>query len=159
MKQHLRSLIATTFLVLGTFSMHAQVATKPTITLELAKKIAAKASAEAAKNKWNVVIAVLDDGGNLIYLEKMDGTQIGSIEVAQKKASTAIKFKRPSKVFEDGVAGGRNVLLALPGALPVEGGLPLVVDSHYIGAIGVSGVTSAQDGQIAAAGVTALTSP
>ena len=145
MKQHLRSLIAATFLVLGTFSMHAQVATKPTITLELAKKIAAKASAEA--------------GGNLIYLEKMDGTQIGSIEVAQKKASTAIKFKRPSKVFEDGVAGGRNVLLALPGALPVEGGLPLVVDSHYIGAIGVSGVTSAQDGQIAAAGVTALTSP
>lgn len=139
--------------------MHAQVATKPTITLELAKKVAAKAGAEAAKNKWNVVITVVDDGGNLIYLEKMDGTQIGSIEVAQKKASTAIKFKRSSKVFEDGVAGGRNVLLALPGALPVEGGLPLVVDNHFIGAIGVSGVTSAQDGQIAAAGVAALTSP
>lgn len=139
--------------------MHAQVATKPTITLDLAKKVAAKAGAEAAKNKWNVVITVVDDGGNLIYLEKMDGTQIGSIEVAQKKASTAIKFKRSSKVFEDGVAGGRNVLLALPGALPVEGGLPLVVDNHFIGAIGVSGVTSAQDGQIAAAGVAALTSP
>ncbi len=159
MKNHLRTLVVSALFLLGALNMSAQVPSKPYLNLELAKKIAAKAEAEAIKNKWNVVIAILDDGGNLVFLQRMDGTQIGSIEVAQKKGSTAIKFKRPSKVFEDGVAGGRNVLLALPGALPVEGGLPLVVDNVYIGAIGVSGVTSAQDGQIAAAGVTALTQP
>ena len=159
MKQYLRYLLAAAIIAMSALPISAQVATKPTMTLELAKKIAAKASAEAAKNKWNVVIAILDDGANLVYLEKMDGTQIGSIEVAQAKGMTAIKFKRPSKVFEDGVAGGRNALLALPGVTPIEGGLPLVVNDTHIGAIGVSGVTSAQDGQIAAAGVTALTQP
>lgn len=159
MNNHLRTLIVSALFIVSALNMSAQLPTKPYLNLELAKKIAAKAEAEAAKNKWTVVITILDDGGNLVYLQRMDGTQIGSIEVAEKKAATAIKFKRPSKVFEDGVAGGRNVLLALPGALPVEGGLPLVVDNVFIGAIGVSGVTSAQDGQIAAAGVSALTQP
>jgi glc operon protein GlcG len=159
MKNQLRHLLAAVVIAMSALSAFAQVATKPTLTLEMAKKVAAKAVAEATKNNWNVVIAILDDGANLVYLEKMDGTQIGSIEVAQQKGMTAIKFKRPSKVFEDGVVGGRNALLSLPGALPIEGGLPLVVNGAYIGAIGVSGVTSAQDGQIAAAGVTALTAP
>ena len=139
-----------------TLTASAQLATKKSLTLEAAKKIAAAAQVEAKKNNWNVVISVVDDGANLVYLEKMDGTQIGSIEIAQMKARTAIKMKRPSKVFEDMIAGGRNAVLKLPDVLGVEGGLPLVMDGQFVGAIGVSGVTSAQDGQIAAAGVKAL---
>ena len=134
----------------------AQLANKKALTLEVAKKIAAAAEVEAKKNNWNVVICVVDDGANLMYLQKMDGTQIGSVDIAQMKARTAIKMKRPSKVLEDAVAGGRNAVLKLPDVLPVEGGLPLVVDGQYIGAIGVSGVTSQQDGQIAGAGVAEL---
>lgn len=130
----------------------AQLATKRSMTLAAAKQIAAAAEAEAAKNHWNVVIAILDDGANLVYLQKMDETQVGSIDVAQEKARSAVKFKRPTKVFEDAVVGGRNAILKLPGALPVEGGLPLMLDGKIIGAIGVSGVTSQQDGLIAAAG-------
>ena len=130
----------------------AQLATKKTLTLDAARKIAAAAEAEAMKNSWNVVIAVVDDGGHLIYLQRMDQTQIGSVEVATEKARTAVRFKRPSKALEDAVAGGRNVVLRLPGATPVEGGLPLISDGAIVGAIGVSGVTSQQDGQIAKAG-------
>ena len=143
-------------LTLMTLTASAQLVNKKSLTLDAAKKIAAAAQVEAKKNNWNVVISVVDDGANLIYLEKMDGTQIGSIEIAQMKARTAIKMKRPSKAFEDMIAGGRNAVLKLPDVLGVEGGLPLVVDGQFLGAIGVSGVTSAQDGQIAAAGVKAL---
>ena len=132
------------------------MANKKALTLEVAKKIAAAAEVEAKKNNWNVVICVVDDGANLMYLQKMDGTQIGSVDIAQMKARTAIKMRRPSKVLEDAVAGGRNAVLKLPDVLPVEGGLPLVVDGQFIGAIGVSGVTSQQDGQIAGAGVAEL---
>ncbi|MBI4621632.1 MAG: heme-binding protein [Verrucomicrobia bacterium] len=156
MKHHLRYLLAAAFLASPALPLRAQTVTKPTITLELAKKIAVKAGAEAAKNKWNVVIAIVDDGGNLIYLEKMDGTQIGSIDVAQAKAKTALKFKRSTKVFEDVVAGGRTAILSLPGVVAVEGGLPLVVDGTYIGAIGVSGVKSNEDGVVAEAGASVL---
>ncbi len=131
----------------------AQLANKKALTLEVAKRIAAAAEVEAKKNNWNVVICVVDDGANLMYLQKMDGTQIGSVDIAQMKARTAIKMKRPSKVLEDAVAGGRNAVLKLPDVLPVEGGVPLVIDGQFVGAIGVSGVTSQQDGQIAAAGV------
>ena len=138
--------------------MSAQLATKKSLTLDAAKKIAAAAEAEARKNNWNVVITIVDEGANLLYLEKMDGTQIGSIEIAQMKARTAIKMKRPSKAFEDMIVGGRNAVLKLPDILGVEGGLPLVVDGQFLGAIGISGVTSVQDGQIAAAGVKALES-
>jgi len=120
----------------------ADLATKKALTLEVAKQIAAAAEGEAAKNKWNVVIAIVDDGGHLVYLQRMDETQIGSVVVAQEKARTAVSFKRASKVFEDGVAGGRNAILGLPGALPIEGGLPIAADGRIIGAIGVSGVTS-----------------
>lgn len=146
-------ILALGFLVV---TMHAQLATKKALTLEAAKKIAAAAQAEARKNNWNVVISIVDDGANLLYLERMDGTQIGSVEIAQMKARTAIKMKRPSKVIEDMIAGGRNAVLKLPDVLGVEGGLPLVVEGQFLGAIGVSGVTSAQDGQIAAAGVKSL---
>ena len=134
----------------------AQLATKKILTLEAAREIATTAQAEARKNGWNVVIAVVDDGGHLIYLERMDGTQVASVIVAQEKAACAIRFKRPTKALEDVVAGGRTVVMKLAGAVPVEGGLPIVVGGEFLGAIGVSGVTSAQDGQVAAAGLTAL---
>jgi len=133
----------------------AQLPTKPVLTLEAAKKLAAAAEEEAVKNKWNIVIAIVDDGGNLLYLQRLDGTQTGSIEVALQKARTAVHFKRPSKALEDAVTGGRTVVLAL-GAMPIEGGLPLMVDDKLIGAIGVSGVTAQQDGQVAKAGADAL---
>jgi len=134
----------------------AQLLTKKALTLEAAKKLAAITEAEAVKNKWTMVIAIVDDGGNLLFLERMDNAQIGSIEVAIQKAKTAIAFKRSTKSFEERALAGRNVLLALPGVVPIEGGLPFVVDGLYIGAIGVSGGASDQDGVAAKAAVDAL---
>ena len=134
----------------------AQLADKKVLTLDGAKKVAAAAEAEAKKNNWNVVIAVVDDGGHLLYLQRIDGTQTGSIDVAIQKARTAQAFKRPTKVFEDAIAGGRNALIALHGALPLEGGLPIMVGGQLVGAIGVSGVKSTEDGQIAKAGADSL---
>src|ERR1700680_1398758 len=133
---------------LGSLHASAQLADKKVLTLEGAKKVAAAAEVEAKKNNWNVVIAVVDDGGNLIYLQRIDGTQTGSIDVAILKARTAQAFKRPTKVFEDAIAGGRNALIALHGALPLEGGLPIVVGGQLVGAIGVSGAKSTEDGQV-----------
>ena len=146
------------FALFGLLSLHAsaQLADKKVLTLEGAKKVAAAAEAEARKNNWNVVIAVVDDGGHLIYLQRIDGTQTGSIDVAIQKARTAQAFKRPTKVFEDAIAGGRNALIALHGALPLEGGLPIMVGGQLVGAIGVSGVKSTEDGQIAKAGADSL---
>jgi glc operon protein GlcG len=130
----------------------AELTTRKSLNLAAAKQIAAAAEAEAIKNKWNVVITILDEGGNLLYLQRMDETQIGSIEVSQAKAKSAVGFKRPTKAFEDTLVAGRQAILKLPGALPVEGGLPLMIGERCLGAIGISGVTSAQDGQIAKAG-------
>ena len=148
--------IATAAIVFAGAPWAAQLATKKALTLEVTKQIAAAAESHAKKNNWNVVIAVVDDGGHLLYLERMDGAQTGSVEVAIKKAQTATSFKRPSKVFGAGVEGGRTALVALPGALPFEGGVPIAADGQILGAIGVSGVTAAQDGMIAQAGVDAL---
>lgn len=142
-------------MILGLMPMFAQMSSKKSMSLAAAKEIAAAAEAEARKNNWNVVIVILDDGANLVYLQRMDGTQIGSIEVAQAKAKSAVNFKRPTKVFEDAVVGGRMAILKLPGALPVEGGIPIMMGDQLVGAIGISGVQSNQDGQIAAAGVAA----
>lgn len=146
------------FAVLTTLSLgaNAQTADKKVLTLDGARTVAAAAEAEAKKNNWNVVIAVVDDGGNLLYLQRIDGTQTGSIQVAIEKARTAQSFKRPTKVFEDAIAGGRNALLGLHGALPIEGGLPIIVGGQLVGAIGVSGVKSTEDGQIAKAGADSL---
>jgi uncharacterized protein GlcG (DUF336 family) len=130
--------------------------TKQTLNLSVTKKIAAAAEEYAAKNKWNVVIAIVDDGGHLIYLQRMDGVQTGSIEVAQRKAKSAAAFKRPGNEFGSAVEGGRNALLALPGAMPFDGGFPLKVGGEIIGAIGVSGVTGRQDGLIAKVGANSL---
>jgi uncharacterized protein GlcG (DUF336 family) len=128
------------------------------ISLEQAKKVIAGAEAEAKKNSWNVVIAVLDSGGHLVMLQRLDGAQLGSIEVAKDKAYSAVLYRRPTKVFQDLVGqGGPNLrLLRLSGASPLEGGIPIVVDGKLIGGIGVSGVTSAQDAQIGRAGIDAL---
>lgn len=136
--------------------MAAELTTKKALNLAVAKEIAAAAEKEARANKWNVVIAVVDEGANLIYLQRMDETQIGSIDVAIAKAQSAVKFKRPTKAFEDALKGGRQAILKLPGAIPVEGGLPVQVDGRVIGAIGVSGVQSFEDAQIAAAGLKAI---
>lgn len=128
------------------------------ISLENARKVAAPALAEAAKNNWNVAVAIVDPGGNLVYYEKMDNTQLGSANVSIDKARTAALFKRPTKMFQDALAaGGDSVrILRLQGVVPVEGGIPLLMDGKIVGAIGVSGVTSAQDAQCAKAGADTL---
>lgn len=126
------------------------------LTLADAERMTAAARVAAIENNWNVVIAVVDDGGHLISLQRMDGTQKGSVRVAEQKARTAIMFKRPTKAFEDAVLQGRPVMMTMPDAICLEGGLPLVRDGIYLGAIGVSGVLSSQDGVVAAKGAAAL---
>jgi glc operon protein GlcG len=128
------------------------------INVETAKKVAAPAIAEARKNQWTMVVAIVDTAGDLVYLERMDDTQVGSVDVAISKGRSAARFKRPTKAFQDALAAGGEGLriLALDGAIPVEGGVPLVMGGKIVGAIGISGGTSAQDGQVAAAGVAAI---
>jgi uncharacterized protein GlcG (DUF336 family) len=132
------------------------VANKPVLTLEDAKRVAAAAEVEARSNAWKVVIAVVDDGGHLLYLQRSHDTQFGSVETAIAKAHAAIAFQRPTKASEDAVLSGRLIHLALPGVIPAEGGLPLAIENVIVGGIGISGVRSSQDGQIAQAGVNAL---
>ena len=129
---------------------------KITLTLEDAKKIAAGAEAEAKRNNWPVVIAIVDDGGHLLYLQRLNDTQYGSVNVAIEKARAAIAFRRPTKIWEEHITEGRLRYLNLPGALPIEGGLPITVGNQFVGAIGVSGVRSFEDAQIAQAGIEAL---
>lgn len=128
------------------------------INLDKARKLIAAAEAEATKQKWPVAIVVVDGSGHLVAMIKMDNTQLGSIEVALEKAKCAALFRRPTKVFEDGlVSGGANLrALKAPGVLPIEGGIPIVHDSKVIGAIGVSGVKANEDGIVAQAGLDAL---
>jgi uncharacterized protein GlcG (DUF336 family) len=127
------------------------------IALEVAKKIAAPAVAEAAKNRWAMAVAVVDGAGDLVYFERMDATQAGSVTIAIEKARSAARFKRPTKAFQEMLATGGDGLrvLGLTGAVPVDGGVPIVVNGTIVGAIGVSGGMSAQDGQCARAGVDA----
>jgi glc operon protein GlcG len=130
----------------------------PPIGVEAAKKVAAVALAEARKNSWYMAVAVVDPSGTLVYYEKMDNTQTGSANAAIEKARTAALFKRPSKAFQDMVAGGGPGLriLGLPGAVPIEGGIPLVLNNQIVGAIGVSGDSSDHDGMCAQAAVDSL---
>jgi uncharacterized protein GlcG (DUF336 family) len=129
--------------------MHSQWA----LSIDDAKQIANACRACAADHGWNVVIAIVDDGGHTMYLERLDGTQKASSVVAVEKAKTALLFKRPTQAIEAAVAAGRDVMMMLPGATPIEGGLPLVRDGQFVGAIGISGVQSSEDGIVAAAGV------
>jgi uncharacterized protein GlcG (DUF336 family) len=124
------------------------------ITIESAKKVAAPAVAEAQKNGWRMAVAIVDISGDLVFFEKMDGTQAASVNISVDKARSAARFKRPTKSLQDALAaGGEGLrLLALEGAVPVEGGLPLIMDGKIVGAIGVSGGTSQQDGPAAKAG-------
>ena len=128
------------------------------ITLEDAKKVGVAALKEAAANKWTMAVAVVDTHGDLVYFEKMDGTPLGSTIVCQDKARSAARFKRPTKVFQDMLASGGEGMrvLRIKGAVPVEGGLPILRDGMVIGAVGLSGGTSPQDGQCAQAGLNAL---
>ena len=124
------------------------------VTGEVAKRAAAAALAEARKNNWTMAAAVVDTSGDLVYFERVDGTQAASTLIAQDKARSSVRFKRPTKAMQDVLAAGGEGLrfLALQGAIPVEGGLPLVMDGKIVGAIGLSGGTSTQDGQCAKAG-------
>ena len=124
------------------------------ITVDVAKKVAAAAIAEARKSSFTMAIAIVDPNGTLVYFEKMDNTQNGSANIAIDKARSAALFKRPTKAFQDVVAAGGEGLriLALQGAVPVEGGIPIIVGGKIIGAVGASGGSSAQDGQVAKAG-------
>jgi uncharacterized protein GlcG (DUF336 family) len=132
------------------------VVDRKVLTLDGAKRILAAAEAEARRNNWTVAIAVVDEAGHLIAFQKLDDTQVGSIDIAIGKARTAARMKRPTKALEDAVAGGRTVMLAVDGLVPLEGGVPVVIDGRVIGAVGVSGVTSQQDAQVAAAGAAAV---
>src|SRR5246500_3805350 len=127
----------------ATATLQAELPTKKVLPLGMAKKLVAAAEAEAKKRGATVVIAVVDDGGRLILLERLDDTQVASVEVAIGKARTATIFRRPSKEFEDQVKNGRIAALALPGATPLQGGIPITVDGKVIGAIGASGKQSA----------------
>jgi uncharacterized protein GlcG (DUF336 family) len=129
--------------------------TRAMLTLEDCRKISAAAEAEAAKNNWNVVIAILDDGGHLLHLARMDGATPANAEIAVMKARTAALTRRSSKMWEDRISGGRLSMLRMP-VLPVQGGLPIVVDGVCVGGIGASGVQSHEDEQICQAGIDAL---
>jgi len=167
MKTHNKTILASILIItLATAAAGAQQApTAPPTTpygapigLEAAKKVMAAAEADAIKNNWGMAIAILDSTGHMVMLHKLDNTQYGSIAVAEDKGRSALYFRRPSKVFEDLVAQGGLGLrtLALRGASPLEGGIPLIQDGKIVGAIGVSGATSVQDGQAAKAGADAM---
>ena len=133
----------------------------PPVSVDTAKKAAAAALAEARKNNWTMAVAVVDPAGDLVYYEKLDNTQLGSSQVSINKARSAARFKRPTKAFQDGLAAGGAGLriLGLEGAVPVEGGIPIVLDGKIVGAIGVSGDTSDHDGVCAQAGANSVMNP
>lgn len=138
-------------LSLGVLLSAAPEFAQAALSLPQAKAIAAKATQAAAKRGLTVTVALVDEGGNLLYLERMDGTYVGSVDAAVAKAKSSNGFRRPTKVFEDGVASGRGGLLSIPGVVAIEGGLPIVVEGTPVGGIGVSGAKAAEDGEIAAA--------
>ncbi len=128
----------------------------PNINLATAKKVAAAAAQEAIKMKINVVIVIVDTGGNLLYLERFDVVQYGSIDAAVHKAKCSVAYKRPTKAFEDLISGGKMAYLTLDGIIAIEGGVPIMQNGKIIGAIGVSGGAAVQDGQVATAGANVM---
>ena len=162
MRRFVCVLVLSGLAVLTVSKTHAQNAPAPaygmSLNAESAKKVAAAAIAEARKKNLTMAISVVDTAGNLVYFEKMDGTQTGSVNVSIEKARSAVLFKRPTKSFQDTVAqGGVGLrMLGLPGAVPVEGGIPLMEAGKIVGAIGASGGTSEQDGQCAQAGANVM---
>lgn len=152
----IRMIIMAILLCLVSIAAHADLPSKKVLTLEVAKKIAAAAEAEAVKRGSTVVIVVVDDGGYPLVLHRLDDTQVASVEVGIGKARTAAIFRRPSKVFEDQVKNGRIAALALPGATALQGGVPIIYEGKVIGAIGVSGNTPQEDEDIAVAGASVI---
>jgi glc operon protein GlcG len=152
------TLLTVAVVLLLPFATKAELPVKKVLTLDAAKKIAAAAEAEAKKRGATVVIVVVDDGGHLLLLERLDDTQVASVEVGIGKARTAAIFRRPSKVFEDQVRDGRVAALALPGATPLQGGIPIMFENKVIGAIGVSGNTPQEDEDIAKVGAASAAS-
>ena len=153
----LLALVTLTTFAQKPFAPPPQIPYGLSISTESAKNAAAASIAEARKNNWKMAIAIVDTGGYLVYFEKMQDTQTGSVELAIEKARTAALFRRPTKVFQDGVAaGGEGLrLLRLTGAIPIDGGVPIIVDGKIIGAVGVSGGSGEQPGQVARAGASA----
>ena len=154
-----KTLVTVLFAVAALASALAQAPNPygPPISLENAKKAAAPALAEAAKNNWTMAVAIVDPSGNLVYFEKMDNTQLGSVNVAMDKARSAALFKRPTQAFQERLAAGDGMgVLRVRGAVPVAGGVPLMMDGKIVGAMGVSGAASLQDAQCAKAGADAL---
>lgn len=152
----MKRLLLTALLALAlTPAAHGQLADKKVLTLAAAREMAAAAEAEATRNGWNLVIVILDDGGNLLYLQRMDGVQLGSLQIAQAKARTALLYRRPTREFADRMATGTTAL-AMPEVMPLEGGLPIVVNGQVVGSIAASGATGAQDAQAVQKGIDAL---
>lgn len=151
----IRGFVAVLILTATAGTSLADLPTKKVLTLAVAKRIAEAAEAEAYKRGSTVVIVVVDEGGHLLVLERLDDTQVASVEVGIGKARTAAIFRRPSKVFEDQVREGRVAALALPGATPLQGGIPIIFEGKVIGAIGVSGNTPQEDEDIAKVGAAA----
>ena len=154
----LLALIALPALAQTPFAPPPQVPYGLSISTESAKNAAAASIAEAQKNNLKMAIAIVDTGGYLVYFEKMQDTQTGSVDLAIEKARAAALFRRPTKVFQDGVAaGGEGLrLLRLTGTIPIDGGVPIIVNGKVVGAVGVSGGSGEQDGQVAKAGATAV---
>ena len=149
--------LAVALLLVAPSSAAAQLRTARAISAEGARRVLASAEAEAAKNGWQVSIAVVDPAGELVAFVRMDGASPASVDVSRGKARTAARFRRPTKALEDAIAGGRAAILGFEGLTPVEGGVPVVVGGEVVGAVGVSGVTSPQDAQVAQAGARAVT--
>ena len=151
-----RRLLSLLLAALPFYAQQVQLPSEKRLTLAAARLIADTIEAEARKNNWAVTFAVMDAGGHLILLHRMDGCQTGSIELATLKARAAITYRRETKAFEERMAAGQLSTLAMPGVFPSEGGVPIIVEGAIIGSAGVSGVLSSQDGQLAKAGVAAL---
>jgi glc operon protein GlcG len=144
-------------LLVATALSQAQLADKKALTLQIARQVATAAEQAAVANHNQMFVLIVDDGGNLMYMERMDDAQLGSFNVALGKARSAVFFKRPTKMFEDAVIkNGYTPILKLPEAMPIEGGIPLMFDGHLLGAIGVSGGTPQEDGKAAQAGADAF---
>ena len=129
---------------------------RPALTLDDAQRVLAAALATAAQKRWAVSIAILDDGANLLAFARMDGAKLGSVATAMEKARSSVLFERPTKALEEIIAAGRHAMLNLPNSVPIQGGLPLIHEGAVIGAIGVSGVTSPEDEEVAEAGAASL---
>ncbi len=157
MKKFIKVVIALTLLTgSGALSASNLIATAPVLTLDGAKVIAAAAAKKAQAENWRVVIVISDAAGNIKYLERMEDVQLASLDIAIQKATTAVMYRRPTQALAEGLNSGNIPLASLPNMLPFAGGIPIKVDGHLIGAVGVSGVKSIQDAEIAQAGIDAL---